>query len=228
MINAIYSSDDNPLYKDFEPYVNRAWKRIGINPIYININSSSEFYSAKVPTGAQSQIIRVLYPALFPDQMFITSDIDMLPLSKSYFVDSVNLISSGNEILNLTADAYDYKDKVYPICYWVSKGNNFRKVTGIRDIKDVLNIMEDWYALGYGWNTDERCFSGLVNNCSEVNFKPIDRGWDGSIASRRIDRINWKYDSNLLNQDYYIDSHLVRPLLQNFEKLKPLFDFLGI
>ena len=35
--------------------------------------------------------------------------------------------------------------------------------------------------------------------------------------SRRVDRGNWRYDSNLLKSGYYIDSHLLRPY-SNYKK----------
>lgn len=230
MINAIFSSDNIPLYKDFEPYVSLAWKKIGINPFYVNVSEKSDFYTDKVPIGNQAQIIRVLLPALYPEEIFITADIDMLPMSKNYFIDSVNLIKYDNEIINLSADAYD-NNKKYPICYWISKGKNFKLITGVRDVKDVKNLMEEWYSCGYGWNTDEECFSRAVNNAVDkglIKFTGYNRGWPGGLASKRIDRANWNYDIKLIENNHYIDSHMVRPLHDNFKKLKPMFNALDL
>lgn len=230
MINAIYSSDNNPLYKDFEPYVNLAWKRIDINPVYINISEKSEFFSPKVPLSTQSQLIRILYPSLFPEETFIISDIDMLPISKSYFKKYSSNINC-NDIINLSSDAYDPKEKYYPMCYWVSKGKNFKKITGVRDAKDIPVIMEHWNSFGLGWNTDERYFSKLVNdfyNKKEINLILHKRGWKNDIAIKRIDRMRWSYDLNLLNQDYYIDAHMLRPLKENINGLQPIFNALKI
>ena len=59
MIKAIFSSDSNPLYKDFLPYVSSAWKRVGYDPFFIEVSEKSEFYVREIPIGNQAQMIKI-------------------------------------------------------------------------------------------------------------------------------------------------------------------------
>ena len=98
----ILSSDSNCMYLDFWPLVSQAWwKIVGIRSTLILI--SDEFIQVdetfgdvirlpaikNLPDGNYAQIIRLLAPVFFEDQVCLLSDIDMLPLRKEYFVDLV-------------------------------------------------------------------------------------------------------------------------------------------
>jgi len=229
-MKAIFSSDNNPLYKDFLPYVEAAWERIGLEPFFIEVSEKSEFYVPDIPIGNQAQIIRVLLPALYPQENFITSDIDMLPMSIDYFSHASKLLKN-NEIINLSADAYNQLELRHPICYWLASGETFSKITSVRDVKDVKDAMKDWYSKGYNWDTDEKIFSKLViekSNKNEVNFVGYQRGWQQGIATRRLDRSNWVINKKALESNFYIDSHMVRPLSENLLWLNPIFKTLGL
>ena len=95
---AIVSSDENPLYYDFWTIVRDLWSNhIGIKPVFLFITNKDEVidhgeyivHKVKsiegVDTGLQSQIIRMYSTKFYPNDVCITSDIDMLPLGKSYF-----------------------------------------------------------------------------------------------------------------------------------------------
>ena len=94
---SVISSDSNPEYLDFWPYVAKAWKRIGIEPIllYIDKNPPSEdvmnhgrvIYLESIndwTISQQAQCIR-FWAAKILDAPFIISDMDMLPISKEYY-----------------------------------------------------------------------------------------------------------------------------------------------
>ena len=46
-----------------------------------------------IPTSTQAQFIRLWYTQFFPDDIVITTDIDMFPLSKWYFKTQIENIS---------------------------------------------------------------------------------------------------------------------------------------
>jgi hypothetical protein len=233
-----FSSDRNPFYSDFAPYVKKAWESFGFEVYYSIIDEEYNFAKPEIiPYGNQSQICRVLLPALYPDRICITADIDMLPLSKDYFLNSLSALSNkeDNIILSLSSDAYSNLDsktfKRHPICYLAGFGQTFSKVTKTTNKKQMDDVMLEWWKKGYKWDTDEMCFSldlykSISNN--EVVLKELSRGWSNGIANLRIDRARWAYDLNELQKNSYIDSHMLRPLSSFEQKLLPLFRSISI
>jgi hypothetical protein len=48
------------------------------------------------------------------------------------------------------------------------------------------------------------------------------------MRDRRIDREDWSYDKEKLKSNYYIDSHMVRPLSKYYKEIKELVDVIGL
>ena len=103
----ILSSNENKDYIDFWPLVSKAWERIGIEPILIYTGKNMpqiqgnviKIYVPFVSTTFVSQNVRLLAPALFPDENCIISDIDSLPLSAEYFNNSVKEIEENKFVI---------------------------------------------------------------------------------------------------------------------------------
>ena len=93
----ILSSNDNPNYIQFWPIVSEAWNLMGVEPILIYTGEQKlnlkgnviNFFSKNMDSSFVAQNIRILYPSLLDGNTCLVSDIDNLPLSKKYFVDSV-------------------------------------------------------------------------------------------------------------------------------------------
>ena len=93
----ILSSNDNPNYVQFWPIVSEAWSLMGLEPILIytgekklNLKGNVINFNVKnLDSSFVAQNIRILYPSLLDNRTCLVSDIDNLPLSKNYFVDSV-------------------------------------------------------------------------------------------------------------------------------------------
>lgn len=234
-----FSSDDNPFYSDFAPYISKAWESFGFEPIHIVINEENNFCNAAViPYGNQAQISRMLLPSLYPNRICLTADIDMLPLNAEYFLDSIKRVQDQKDlnIVSLSSDAYRNTQtmffKRHPVCYIAGYGSTFSAVNGVKTIEDVSKVMIDWWKKGYGWDTDEMSFSMELYQaiaCDKVNLVELNRGWDQyNRAIDRIDRDHWSYDSEKLNNNGYIDSHLLRPLQPYYSAIEPLFKSIGI
>jgi len=91
--------------------------------------------------------------------------------------------------------------------------------------------MVEWFLKGNGWNTDEICFfQNLKSAVTEgrVTTNLFKRGWIQGRAIARIDRDIWRYDSEALKQHRYIDSHLLRPFDEHIDRLRPLFESVGV
>lgn len=213
----ILATDNNPAYIEFWPVVAKAWKeRIGVQPTLALIASNDVQVDESlgdimrfeplpgIPTSLQAQTIRLLLPAYFPDEVCILSDIDMIPLSKEYFVDS---------IAQLPDDAFVVYRQVadipkFPMCYVAAKGSIFKEVFQIKDVAAITDIITYWHSLNIGWNTDEMVLYHYLLQWPQYGEKCIKLGHG---VEKRIDRYCWAHDDQLLAQGYYIDAHCPRP-----------------
>jgi hypothetical protein len=144
----------------------------------------------------------------YKDSVCLTSDIDMLPLNKEYFNNIANDFDSDSMVI-ISADAYPNQNR-YPLCYNAAKGSTFDEILSLDvNFEEYCNRLLKYK---WGWGTDELYFGLKV---SEFEFKDriilLNRGWGRGIADRRINRVIWGYDVEILKSGYYIDSHLLRP-----------------
>ena len=232
---SIHASDSNSLYLDFWPIVSEIWvKKFNITPILIYIDNGEDsllatkyeygvVYKVKAikefPIHLQTQIIRFWYTSLFPDDVSIISDIDMLPMSMDYFINSIRPYDENSYIhLNSCVEIYGR----LPACYHVAKGSQFKK---------VLEIEEDWNVffkkvLHEGdieckinnlpiWHSDECYTSKKVLHDKTSKVILLKRK-----ENHRIDRSYWVYDKSFINYDYYLDAHSIRPYSENKQEIE--------
>jgi len=240
----IMSSDSNPLYLDFWPIVSKIWKeKFNIQPILFYIdddhdieinNDYGEVIKYKpipgIPVYLQCLWIRYWSYVLYPNEVCMISDIDMIPLSEEYFINQLKDIN--NEIYVHINPCY----KTYgtlPSCYHICKGKLFKEILNLPlewedSIKDLFSRnlgvipgnnqknMSHWFA-------DERYSSYCIFNYkhqNENNVLFINR--NGGQNGRRIDRSDWTYDVELCKSGYYYDSHSIRPYSQYKNKIDDL------
>jgi hypothetical protein len=240
--SAIHSVDDNKYYTDFWPIVSKIWKlKFNIHPILIHITDddeldlTEEFGSVikikkldNIPGHIQAQIARFWYPQFAPDATWITSDIDMFPISINHFIDHVDRYPDDSWV-NLNSNE-DY----FPVCYNVAKGFMFKQVLNLCDdweeflenIRIDLNIddwnnntqslllheMENQNNTFANWGFDEVYISKHLNHYRNTGgevYTPVRP--DGFPNGRRIDRSSWHYQSEMFLNDFYIDCHSLRP-----------------
>lgn len=220
---SIVSCDDNPLYANFWDIVKKLWiNLIGIKPILVKIsdNDNIEKYDNYVihnfkkiegiDTGFQSQVARMYVTKFYPENVCLTSDIDMLPLSKKYFLDNVEGIDE-NSLVIFSSDAYQGVER-YPICYNAGKGKTFDDIMNFEPTFEeyCLKLLK----FNWGWDTDELYFGKKVNQFSEQDrIIKLNRGWEFGRAIDRIDRVKWTYNVSKLKSGGYIDSHSLRPYI---------------
>ena len=236
----ILSTNDNPTYIEFWPIVAKVWKEyIGIKPTLALIADKSVIIDETlgdvirfepipgIPSGLQAQCIRLILPAYFEDEVCITSDIDMIPLNKKYFLDSVKSLGDDNFIIY--KNRYYERNKhtgLFPMCYNVSKGKNFKEIfeiKNVKDIKEVESIIINWHSLNWGWQTDERMLYKYVTNWKHYEEKCIKLN---HYDDRRIDRGLWAYDPNGVKPGSYVDAHCLRPYSQYKKEIDDLVNAL--
>ena len=238
---AVVSSNSNPEYLDFWPYVAKMWKKIGIEPVLLYIDSSpppsnvSEYgrtiYLESInewSIGQQAQCIR-FWAANLLDGPFIISDIDMLPISREYYENGANQIGDKG-IVSYSSDIINYRwyktNPQYPMCYLAGDTKSFIDILDLND-KDHKSFLKRLMRMNIRFGTDQKFFYNQTRIKPDVIVKHLSRGWiEEKYATGRLDKAIWpKTDYNV---DSYIDCHLPRPLNANLEICKTLFNKLGI
>jgi hypothetical protein len=232
---AIVSSDSNPMYLDFWAIVSKMWSvKFGITPVLLYFGDNVENISTEygeviqipildgIPVSTQAQCARIWYAGQCGEEVVITSDIDMLPLSPKYYVDPLIDIDDDKYVhLNpLNGNTY------FPMCYNVGKSSTLKEIldidTSFEDFMNKLIVFSKGKerslnvdGLSALWFLDEIYTTAKVNEYRNVNpdrIIPIIRS--GGQNGYRIDRPTWGYDLNLVKENYYYDSHSVRPYVE--------------
>jgi hypothetical protein len=238
---AVVSSDSNPEYLDFWPYVAKAWKRIGIDPVLLYIDKEAPnpsinehgrvIYLKSIPEwtiSQQAQCIR-FWAAKILDAPFIISDIDMLPISEEYYKSGVIDLSS-NGLVSYSSDIIKYRwyrtNPQYPMCYLAGDTQSFidlLEMNGSNHQEFLRSLMK----MNIRFGTDQKFFYNQSIKNRHIEIKHLERGWiEEKYATRRLDKAIWpKYD---YNANEYIDCHLPRPLSLNIGICKELFNKLNL
>jgi hypothetical protein len=240
----IHSSNNNPLYLDFWPVVSKIWSvYFNVEPILLYINDSTIDAKVKIdnsygsviefkpvdniPISLQTLWIRYWYPINEPDTTFMISDIDMIPLSKFYFIENITEFTDNQYVhINPCLESYG----LIPSCYHIAKGHMFQNILELsNNFSEDLNKLESFDKSNptTGWFNDEKyathqILSKIQNGNSNIQLKPRLHGQNG----RRIDRSNWSYDPRLVPQDYYFDSHSIRPYSKYSSEINSLCNLL--
>jgi hypothetical protein len=215
---ALMGSNLDPLYLDFWPITAKVWKNVfNVTPVLGLIGGEeSEIYDdgnglvIKLKSingfddGLLSQLVRLFLPKFLNGNCIIT-DIDMIPLSKKYFIDELEPYSDDDFLIMSSHHPQTIDLKQYPMCYVVGNDKTFKK---------IFTLNDDWHSFIkkiplQGWFTDQCFLYDVINKHNNVNYKFPER--IGGFFDNRIDRINWVYEVDKVKNGSYIDSHLLRP-----------------
>jgi len=241
------------MYLDFWPLVSKVWRlRFGIEPILIYIDENHDIpidttYGRVlklkpvpgIPTYMHSVWGRFWGATLFPDKVCIVSDIDMFPISKSYFITQLGLIPDSKyvhlyspakyanvRLRNVPMIRFSSND-IFPVCYHVAKGSRLVEVLKIKPVWE--DSVRDLATHGYvsagshtdtagnrpQWGIDEDYTTRLLKDYADktiFHFMPR--------YQARLDRGKWEYDPANIKNDSYCDCHSVRPLSDPENKAK--------
>jgi len=219
---AIMGSDLNPLYYDFWPIISKIWREVfDIIPVLgLICDEDSELIQDEyglvkkfkaidgIDISLQSQIVRFYLPSILND-ISITSDIDMMPLSKQYFIENIKSLNSDKFYVMTSDNPECLTNKEYQMCYNIGTPKMFKNVLKIED--SWVDFVAKLKKLGFGWTTDQRYLYDMVNIYENKNdIVLMNRGFS-PFANNRIDRAIWYYNPKDVKDGLYIDSHLLRP-----------------
>jgi len=230
--HCIVSSNNNPFYYDFYPIIKKIWEEyMNIKVIYIYVGdfipNELEIYKDDIilfkplkgiSTIFTTEIIRLFYPAfLDPENTYIISDMDMMPIRKSYYIDSIVNIPD-DKFVHMRTGCYRDENR-YIMCYNIGKGEVFAKIFKNNDTLENL-IIKTYKKCIYdnnNINTYDEFFlynklqewNNLTNNCifftdTNLNHNMLDR------VSPDIYYLDTEKKNNIINGKYN-EYHMLRP-----------------
>jgi hypothetical protein len=218
---AIMASDESH-YLDFWPLVSEQWKLLGIEPVLLYFGKGRPTDKSVIVFEDKGYDLRIAtcfarywYAATLKEKVGIITDIDMIPLSKCYFVDQIETLNSYVHI-NPCIETYSR----LPSCYHIATGNEYAKILELTDTFEndykkltskVYNNKECFIGDNKYWCFDEFYATEMINKNENVLF--LDR--KGGQNGHRLDRENWHYDPK---QEYY-DIHSLRPFKEHEKKI---------
>ena len=229
----ILSTDNNPNYIEFWPMVAKAWTKMGVRPTLALIAEEGITVDESlgdvirfdpihgISNAFYTKTIRLLMPCLFPDDISIISDIDQLPLNKSFFFDSIAKLPDDCFVSYNSKFHEDDINLAGPMCYHAAKGSTFREIFKVEDkieitwmvqiwhksISNFIKVDIDWFHMG-----DEVAL-GLMLKKWDPNWKKSHTRWVG--LDGYLEKTIWweglKYDLSLIKSGFYNDVYLPRP-----------------
>lgn len=233
-MNVILSSNENPNYWNFTPYVIEAYRCLGYNCTVGLVSWRGKYKPHPfMPEYAQAKLLR-FYIATKMEGVNYVDDIDLFPLSKAFIEDKVSQRKEGH-LLCVGGEVYDYNG-----CYPVSQ------MTAEREVWERLMNPEklpwhdwlDWLCKPVVFDECENPYiqprpsehiyfsdEKLIRRLLKENPVPIhmmERGY-ANVLDSTIDRMDWEIDVNKLNAGKYVNAHCQRPFNPN--DLNRLLDY---
>ena len=234
----ILSSNDNPNYIQFWPIVSEAWSLLGVEPILIYTGEQKlnlkgnviNFFSKNIDSSFVAQNIRILYPSLLDGNTCLVSDIDNLPLSKKYFVDSV---------LNFNDDSFIiYRPDACPpnmisMMWNAASSSTWKEIFNIDSEKNLEKNLKKWYTKKYAiegtaWYTDQIKLRKYVNKFSKKNKSRIVELDDTELGFFRFNRNRLEKHFYMIQENpnlEFTDFHMPRPFSEYEELINKVFDY---
>lgn len=180
-----------------------------------------------ISCGFISQVIRFIIPCMYPEEVSVIGDIDMIPLNKDYFTKNIAQ-TDDDDIVIFSSDAYPTELR-YPMCYIAAKGKYFQEIIGLKNTEPatVDSFIKDLHALDMKWDTDELFFAAQLHKSALLSkIVLLKRGWS-PMAKNRIDRSHWKYSRLGLFFNKYIDVHCLRPMDEHLKQLENIIEYVN-
>ena len=250
----IVSTNSNPLYFDFWKSFSYVWKeKMGADPVLVYIDADPDAAQIDdrwgqvirvksvdgVPEYLQTQWSRFFFARLFPDSICMTSDIDMYPLNKSYFMEDFLLDGNWHLHLNGNGVTGKYDDWIsgkcnLTVCYHVNYGKQFPLIFDMEDSWEdeiqklhSLNLGKDqsqWAEHLKGmnqWGAEEDYSTAILRKKGADSLRVYAKG----LYGHRFDRSAWDVCKQAMGSHTFVDCHSLRPFTQNRESILEVLSY---
>jgi len=166
-----------------------------------------------------SQVIRILYPALYPDKNILITDLDIFPIKKSYFIEPIENMDEDKFIAYTDRSL---KQNMINVCYNVAKGITWANIFNIKTEQDIINRLDEWYNEEYtgkkncpGWYTDQEKLYEYVLKYNEdkvIFLKDKEIGYN-RLNNRQVNKVYIvnNFEEICSNINKYNDIHAIKP-----------------
>ena len=237
--NILTATDGNPLYWKFIPNFVKSWKALfpeaNVYVVFVGTTIPSELhpYNAYIHrvdpiegihTAFHAQCIRLLQPRYIGGGPTLITDMDMLPMNRSYYTDAIKDIPEDHFVT--------YRDVCLPteiaMCYNIATSAVWTSMFGPEDTETLLRLWNTSVHYtgehgGSGWNTDQV----LLLNAFHAWSGPKRTLNDTLTGYNRLDRIHpWAFEDTrrletAIRKGVYSDYHCLRP----YDQFKEMNDF---
>ena len=210
----ILSTNDNPAYFSYIPYVRKAWNLFGWKTIIFHLGDqeivdddlNSSVNVERIDGVKDETVVQTirLFGHHYTDGLIMTSDMDMLPMSNYWNPDPDEITCYGTDLTGY---------KHYPICYIAMNEKNWSRVIPETDLKELLEKYNQHKSQAFNdwWFTDQDI---ITERLSKEKVNSILRGhYINGMALNRIDRIDW--NNTLRAEGIKIDAHLPKVFNEN-------------
>lgn len=233
----IISSTKHKNYIDFWPIVSKSWRNIGVKPTLIYTSNKKTELTEKedvisihideINPVFIAQNIRLLAPVLFPDEVCILSDIDIMPLSKNYFFETIKDIDESKFII-FRPDACP--PEMLAVCFNVALGKTWGEIFGVSNKTEIIELIKLWYPEDYipfkqNWYFDQIILREKIEKFRQNNPDRITTLNDKYTNFNRLNRDNLKVDMKkyITDQENYSDFHMPRPFYLHKRKIEKIY-----
>lgn len=214
----ILSTNTNPDYMNYMPYVEQAWNLLGWDTLTYVINDTGKEYVKHNDNGTTArrlfitsdrdfredtytQTIRLLGHHDVSEGIVMTGDIDMMPLSNYWNPDTDKWTVYGRDLTGYTQ---------HPICYIAAPKQMWNELFPEQTTSELLHKYGQFSKSPHFndyWFTDQVIATERI-----TNYFALNRGIDNGLALGRIDRANWNNTMQRVVQlRNGIDAHMPRP-----------------
>lgn len=231
----ILSSNESKEYLDFWPIVASAWRKLGIEPTLIYTGEKpieqDNIININIPnidTAFLAQNVRLLAPSLFSDEVIIISDIDDMPLSKSYFQKNISIYENDKFIV-YRKDAVP--ENMISIMWNVAIGNTWSEIFNIQSVDDIKETLIDWYPADYkvrgdNWYFDQIMLKDKVELFKNISSSRVVELSDQLTGFNRLNRSKLKrrFSQFYIDGNDYSDFHMPRPYSKYKKLINKVFE----
>lgn len=163
----ILAVNESDWYLGFWEAAAKSWKQIiGVTPTLALIADESVQIDESLgevirfapieglPSAYPSQVIRLLLPALYPDEVCLVSDIDHIAVGRDYFHNTIAHIDDDQFVFyreyprheRIAIKERGLEPNQWPMCYCAAKGSTFAEIFGIetKSIEAIRAKLKEW------------------------------------------------------------------------------------
>lgn len=245
----ILAVNESDWYLPFWPAAAKSWKQlIGVQPTLALIADDSVKVDESLgdvirfkpieglPSAYPSQVIRLLLPALYPDEICIVSDIDHIAVNRDYFHETIKNIADDQFVFYREYPPHEriaiknrgLEPNQWPMCYLAAKGSTFAELFGIpvKSIDAIRKKLEEWGKTEYPkykFYTDQVMLYHHMMNWKDYPERCTRIGHNWIMG--RMHRHQW--NRNLIKNKAIIDIAL-KPYTENAHLVADAVQLLGL